>query len=263
MMKAFAGKSVIITGSGRGIGRAMAFAFAEEGARLGIIDQDGERAEKTAADLVAAGHKAFGMAVDVTDEASVTDNFARFANWAGGVDVLVNNAGISNRQSVLDTPVEKWRRVLDVNLTGAFICARAAARLMIAQGKGGAIVNMSSVSGQRGGTGRCAYGASKAGIINLTQTLAIELAEKGIRVNAVAPGPTDTEMTNHDPEQRNAFLSRMMLKRYARPEEIAQVIVFIASDKASFVTGSVVNVDGGFGGAGMISDVASMSVAKG
>jgi 3-oxoacyl-[acyl-carrier protein] reductase len=149
-----------------------------------------------------------------------------------------------------------FERVVRTNLTGCFVSAQAAARAMVKNGTGGRIVTTSSVSGQFAGTGRAAYGASKAGIINLTQVLAVELAPHGILVNCVAPGPTQVARTAHGPKQRAAFLGRMALKRYATPAEVAAAVAFLCSEDAGFVTGHVLNVDGGFAAAGVLYDPA-------
>ncbi len=143
---------------------------------------------------------------------------------------------------------------MSINLDGTFLCGQAAARLM--RRKGGRIVNLTSVSGQQGGTGRAAYGASKAAIVNLTQTMALELAEYGILVNAIAPGPTQVERTAHGPAQTQAFLSRLAIKRYATPADIARAALFLVSDQNAYVTGHVLNVDGGFSAAGVMYDPA-------
>jgi 3-oxoacyl-[acyl-carrier protein] reductase len=155
----------------------------------------------------------------------------------------------------LETTPEQWERTIRVNLTGTFHCAQAAARAMAAHG-GGSIVNIASISGERGAQNRSAYGASKAGVIQLTKVMALELAGKGIRVNAVAPGPVVTDMTNvtHTAEIRATYNSRIPMKRYAQPEEVAAAVVFLASAEASFVTGETLNVDGGFVASGLMFD---------
>jgi 3-oxoacyl-[acyl-carrier protein] reductase len=167
----------------------------------------------------------------------------------------VNNAGIGHAKPVLETTLEEWNRVLAVNLTGQFLCAQAVARVMLAQG-GGRIVNVASISGQRGGTGRAAYGAAKAGLILLTKVMAAELAAKGIAVNAISPGPTETEQVRqvHDAATREAYSRLLPMKRYAAPREIAEAALFLASDEASFVCGHILNVDGGFGASGLITE---------
>ena len=249
----FEGRVVGVTGAAQGIGLAIAQRLAAEGAQVALFDAQAERVAQAAAALGATA-----WPVDVTDEAALQAAIDRLAAGTGRLDGWVNCAGISMRRSALEITAEEFRRVIDVNLTGAFLAARAAARHMVRAGRG-SIVSLSSISGQRGGTGRVAYGASKAGILSMTQTLAVELGAHGVRVNAIAPGPTRTPMTNHDPAQRAAFLSRMALPRYAEPEEIAAVAAFLLSDEASFVTGDVVNADGGFLAAGMLSDIRTMS----
>ena len=165
----------------------------------------------------------------------------------------MNNAGVVIRAPFLEYALEAWQMVIDVNLTGAFICGQASARAMAKAGRG-RIINISSISGRQGGTGRAAYGASKAGIISLTQTMAVEFGPLGITVNAIAPGPTQVSRLVHGPKQRAAFLSRMALKKYARPADIAAAAAFLASSDASHITGHVLNVDGGFAAAGVMFD---------
>jgi 3-oxoacyl-[acyl-carrier protein] reductase len=174
----------------------------------------------------------------------------------GRIDVLVNAAGIGLTRSFLRTTLEEWNRVLQVNLTGTFLCSQAAAAIMASQ-HSGVILNIASLSGQRGGTGRAAYGASKAGVTMLTKTMAVELAPHGIRVNEIAPGPVDTPMTavTHDQKTRQAYYNLIPMHRYASQEEIADAAVFLASDEARFITGHTLNVDGGFQAAGLMFDL--------
>ena len=170
----------------------------------------------------------------------------------GRLDIHVNNAGVVNRAPFLEYSLAAWQKVIDVNLTGAFVGTGRGA----GDGQGGARAHRRHLldSGQQGGTGRVAYGASKAGIISLTQTMAVELGTLGITVNAIAPGPTQVSRLSHGPKQKNAFLSRMALKKYALPADIAAAAVFLVSDDASHITGHVLNVDGGFAAAGVLFD---------
>jgi NAD(P)-dependent dehydrogenase (short-subunit alcohol dehydrogenase family) len=251
------GKSAVVTGAAQGIGRAIAERFLAEGARVVLVDIDTERLRTTAEALPA--DRILTLVLDISRPDAVQEAFAKVEDTFGGLDILVNNAAVSFRSSFLEMPADKWARVLEINLTGTFLCGQAAARIMARRGTGGRIVNMASTSGLRGSTARSAYGAAKGGVINLTRAMAVELGEHGILVNAVAPGPVDTPMANHDPEQRRAFLDRMALKRSATPAAVAAAVLFLASDEASFVTGEILSVDGGFNGAGMIMDIGRMA----
>ena len=248
-------KITIITGAGRGIGRVIALRFAQEGARVVIADLDESTAHAVAAEIAAAGGQALGLKLDVAQPAMVDAAIAETRSRFGRLDVLVNNAGIGSCVPVLDLTLEEWERNLRVNLTGTFLCAQAAARVMVAQGSG-RIINIASISGQRGGVGRAAYGAAKAGVIQLTRVMAVELSARGVRVNAIAPGPVDTDQSRgtHTPATRRAYLDRIPMKRYGQAEEIAAAAMFLAADESSFVVGHVLNVDGGFDAAGLIFD---------
>ena len=248
-------KTVIITGSGRGIGREMARLFAADGARVAIADVNEESAHRAAASIGAAGGEAYPIGVDITDPGQVESLIRQVVGRWGRLDVLVNNAGVGLNKPFLETTLLEWDQMLDVNLTGTFLCAQAAARKMIRQGAG-RIVNVASISGQRGGQGRAAYGAAKAGVILLTRVMAVELAPFGVNVNAIAPGPVDTEQSRgtHTPATRRAYHSRIPQGRYGEHREIAAAAMFLSSDAASFVNGSVLNVDGGFGAAGLMFD---------
>jgi 3-oxoacyl-[acyl-carrier protein] reductase len=224
-----------------------------EGASVVIADWNESRAQEVASEITACGGIAIPVKVDVSDPDQVEAMVRQTLEVFGRIDILVNNAGIGHVKPFLSITLEEWNRVLQINLTGQFLCAQAVARVMLQEG-GGRIVNIASISGERGGTGRAAYGAAKAGVILLTKVMAVELAAKGIRVNAISPGPTETEQVRecHDDATRAAYHSVMPIGRYAAPSEIANVALFLASDEASFVSGHILNVDGGFGAAGLI-----------
>ena len=250
-MHRFENKVAVVTGAAHGIGQAIARRLAQEGARVLVADQDEDAAKAAAAGIEDAGGIAEGHLADVRRRSHVDAMIERAVALWGKLDVHVSNAGITDRAPFLEMSDELWARVLQTNLFGTFYCGQAAARQMVSQGGGGRIVHVASNSGLFGGRGRASYGASKAGIINLTQTMAIELAEHGILVNAVAPGPTRTRVTHGDAPGPSA-VSRMSLPRFGAPEEIAAVAAFLASDECSFTTGHVYAADGGFTVSGMM-----------
>jgi 3-oxoacyl-[acyl-carrier protein] reductase len=250
------GKSALITGAAHGIGKAIAERLAAEGAFVIVSDIDAEAAQITATGINDGGGRAEAMHLDVTSADEIDAAIALASDRHGRLDILVNNAGTTTRQPVLEIELESWERVLRINLTGTMLCSRAAARAMVKSG-GGSIVNIASISGQRGGSHRAAYGASKAGVINLTAVMAIELGRHNILVNAIAPGPTDNGRAHAPNAQRQLTLSRMAVARAARPDEIAAAAAFLASGECGMITGHVLNVDGGFNAAGIvINDVA-------
>lgn len=248
-------KTCIITGSGSGIGEEMAPMFSAEGARVVVADIDIDGARRTAARIESSGGEALAVEVDITCPEQVDGMIQATLDRFERLDVLVNNAGVGLNCPFLDTGLDDWNRVLRVVLTGTFLCAQAAARVMVEQGYG-RIVNVGSISGQRGAQGRAAYGAAKAGVLQLTRTMAVELGPKGVYVNAISPGPVDTPQSRgtHTQATRNAYLERMPLGRYGERREVSAAALFLASDDAGFAVGSILNVDGGFYSSGLRFD---------
>ncbi|MDB5415702.1 MAG: family NAD(P)-dependent oxidoreductase [Rubritepida sp.] len=255
----FAGQTALVTGGGAGIGAGIAVRLAAEGAAVLIADLNLEGAERTAEEIRQAGGQALAFRMDAASPADAAAAVAEAEARFGRLRIAVCNAGITDRIPVLDMQLEAFERIIRTNLTGCFVTAQAAARAMSRGGEdewGGRIVTISSVSGQFGGTGRAAYGASKGGIETLTKVLAVELAPFGIVVNGVAPGPTQIARTAHGPRQRSAFLDRMAVKRYGTPGDIAGAVAFLCSEDCGFIAGQILNVDGGFAAAGVMYDPA-------
>ena len=244
-------KLALITGAARGIGLATAKRFLADGWRVALLDIDNETLNRTYNSLTRSD-AVIAIHCDVADAEGVTRALAIVAEKFGRLDALVNNAAIALFKPILEVTYDDWLRVLAVNLTGPFLCAQAAVPLMRDSG-GGAIVNITSISGLRASTLRTAYGTSKAGLAHLTQQQAVELASLGIRVNAVAPGPVDTAMAKavHSPEIRAAYHDAIPLNRYGLEEELAEAIFFLCSERASYITGQTLAVDGGFEAAGI------------
>lgn len=240
----------LITGAARGIGLATAKRFHAEGWRVALLDID-EANLAAAVGSFGSVETVLGLAADVSDVGAVQVAIETLQVKFGRLDALVNNAGIAVFKSALDTTPQEWSRVLEVNLTGPFLATVAAAPMLSEQG--GAIVNITSISGLRASTLRVAYGTSKAALAHLTKQLSVELASAGIRVNAVAPGPVDTAMAKavHSPEIRADYHDAIPLNRYGLEEEIADAVYFLCSEKASYITGQLLAVDGGFDAAGI------------
>ncbi len=243
----------IVTGAASGIGLATAELLLDKGWKVAMLDRD-ETALKAARDKHAGSKSVHLAPLDVTDEKAVDRVVAGVVEKFGGITGVVNSAGIAADKHVFDTPVDLFRKILDVNVVGTFLVGRAAARVMMDKG-GGAIVNIASISGLRGSKGRSAYGASKGAVVTLTQVMANDLAPFGIRVNAVAPGPVETPMVQaiHTAEDRALYHRYIPMKRYGRPDELASVIHFLLDGTQSgYVTGEIIAVDGGYRGAGII-----------
>ncbi len=244
-------KVVVITGARRGMGRADALLFAEKGAKVVVSDISQEDCQKVVDEIEKKGGQAIAVKCDVSKKEEVDNLFKKTIEKFGRVDVLVNNAGICEFKPFLEMTEEEWDRTLDINLKGYFFCAQAAAKEMAKQ-KSGVIVNIASVAMGQVGVGFpniVHYCASKGGIAAMTEALALELAPYNIRVNAIAPGMIETPMIDsvkQDPKSMEGMLARIPLHRVGKPEEIADLVVFLASDKSSYITGSIVVIDGGW-----------------
>ncbi len=241
------GRVVVITGASKGIGRSVAFRFAEEGAKIVIVhyDPDNEASDETLKELVKRGVTAESHRVDVSSYESVDVLFKDVISRFERVDVLVNNAGITRDGILMRMSEEDWDFVIRVNLKSVFNCTQVVVRPMIKK-RSGRIVNISSVVGQMGNFGQANYAASKAGIMGFTKTIAREVASRGITVNAVAPGFVDTDMTAALSEKvKEGFLQQIPLARIGRPEEIAEAVYWLCSDAAGYITGQIIHVNGG------------------
>jgi len=241
----FKDKVALITGGAGGIGRAIALAFAREGADIVIADVNQEEAEKTAGDIEALGRKSLPIPMDVTNYAKVEEALNKILDKFGKVDILVNNAGITKDGLLLRMNEADWDAVIDVNLKGTFNCTKAVSKAMIKQ-HSGKIINIASIIGIIGNAGQANYSASKAGIIALTKTAAKELASRNINVNAVAPGFIQTEMTARLSEDiKQKMKEAIPLNKFGSPDDVAAVCLFLASEAANYITGQTIVVDGG------------------
>jgi 3-oxoacyl-[acyl-carrier protein] reductase len=238
------GKVSIVTGASRGIGRATALQLAGQGSKVAVnYANSSSAADEVVANIVAGGAEAIAIQADVSKPAEVDRLFATVMEKWGQVDTLVNNAGITRDTLLLRMKLEDWQAVIDLNLTGVFLCTKVASKIMLKQ-KSGRIINITSVSGQMGTAGQANYSAAKAGVIGFTKTVAKELASRGITVNAVAPGFISTDMTSD--LKSEGILQFIPLGRYGEPEEVAGMIRFLAADPAAaYITGQTFNVDGG------------------
>ena len=243
------GRRALVTGASSGIGRAIALRLAQEGASVAVnYLSNPEAAEAVVKEITDAGAKGIAVQGDVSNEQQVDAMFARAVSEFGGLDILVNNAGMETEHSFLEMPLEAWRKVIDVDLTGAFLCAQRATRVMVESGAGGSIVNITSVHQIIPWGGFAHYCAAKAGLDMMSKTIALELATQKVRVNSVAPGAIATPINQNvwgSPEGLADLRRKIPTERVGQPEEIAKVVAFLCSDEASYITGATLYVDGG------------------
>ena len=244
-MNQLANQIAVVTGAGRGIGRAIALKFAAEGADVVCVSRTAENSEKVAGEVRALGRKAWAHAVDVADSSSVSAAAEKILAEAGRVDILVNNAGVTRDGLIMRMSDVDWDTVLNTNLKGAFLVTKAFSRVMLKQ-RAGRIINVASVIGLIGNAGECNYAASKAGLIGFTQSAARELGSRSITVNAIAPGFIETDMTaDIKPEMKTEMLKQIPLGSFGQAEDVANAALFLASSAARYITGQVLTVDGG------------------
>ena len=244
-MKQLENQIAVVTGAGRGIGRAIALKFAAEGSHIVCVSRTAENSEKVAAEVRALGRQAWAYAVDVADAASVNAAATKILSDCGRVDILVNNAGVTRDGLLMRMSEADWDTVLDTNLKGAFLVTKAFNRTMLKQ-RAGRIINIASVIGLIGNAGQCNYAASKAGLIGFTQSTAREFAARGVTVNAIAPGFTETDMTAElKAEMRAEALKQIPLGYFGQAEDIASAALYLAAASGRYVTGQVLTVDGG------------------
>ena len=239
------GKVALVTGAAQGIGKAIALLLARNGADIVVSDINLEKAEETAKEIRAIGPKAMAVKVDVANWSDVERMVTGILEKLAKIDILVNNAGITRDKLILRMTEEDWDAVLGVNLKGTFNCTKAVVRHMAKQ-RSGKIVNIASVVGEMGNAGQANYSASKAGVIGLTKTIAREYAQRGINVNAIAPGYIETPMTEALPEKAKEELRKLIpMERLGKPEDVAEAVLFLVSEESSYITGQVLNVNGG------------------
>jgi len=239
------GKVALVTGGAQGIGKVVALLFAQNGADLVISDINLEKAEETAKEIESIGRKAMAIKVDVANFDDVNRMTQAVIERFGHIDILINNAGITRDKLILRMTEEDWDAVLNINLKGTFNCTKVVVRHMAKQ-RSGKIVNIASVVGEMGNAGQANYAASKAGVIGFTKTIAREFAQRGINVNAIAPGYIQTPMTDALPEKVKEELKRLIpMERLGQPEDVAQAVLFFVSEASSYITGQVLNVNGG------------------
>jgi len=240
-----AGKVALVTGAAQGIGRAIALLLAQNSADIVVSDINLEKAEETAKEIEGTGQRAMAIKVDVAHSGEVERMVQTILERFGHIDILVNNAGIARDKLILRMTEEDWDAVLNVNLKGTFNCTKAVVRHMSKQ-RSGKIVSIASVVGEMGNVGQANYSASKAGVIGFTKTIAREFAQRGINVNAIAPGYVETPMTDALPEKAKEELRRLIpMDRLGRPEDVAEAVLFLVSETSSYITGQVLNVNGG------------------
>jgi 2-keto-3-deoxy-L-fuconate dehydrogenase len=250
------GKRALITGAGSGIGEAIAGLFAQQGAQVIVADIQADAAQRVTASILDLGGVASALPLDVADEMQVRAGFAEVASQYGRLDILVNNAGVSHVGNILETSLEEWERVLRVNASGVFLCAREGLRMMLQQEpKGGVIINMSSVAALIGIDRRLPYSASKGAVLAMTRSIAMDFVDQGVRCNAICPGTVQTPFVEgylkrsfpgQEEAVRQTLHARQPLGRMGQPEEIAAAALYLASDEAAFVTGSALVIDGGW-----------------
>ena len=242
-------KVAIVTGGARGIGKEICRTFLEEGAIVYIFDVDDQGGNKTASEFKSSysDSKVEFLRVDITSEENVEESIDKIIGNEGRVDILVNNAGITRDNLILRMSLEDWQKVIDINLTGAFICSKYTVRYMVKE-RSGKIINISSIVGVHGNAGQSNYSSSKAGIIGLTKTLAKELAGRNILVNAVAPGYIETDMTEKLSDKiKEKLMELIPVKKLGSVNDVAKTVLFLSSDDSNYITGTVINLDGGMG----------------